>query len=283
MSTRKKGSMLGKGLGLLISLGVLAVIAGVLFLMLFVSKIDEGNVGVVYSIKGGVQEETLSPGWHIVGMTDNVIEYPVRTQNKNYDSLAVATIDGKTIYMPVSLNFSVDPSSASAVYKKFGSVAIDDLVDGYIKTRVNDALRQTVSDYTVIETFGERIGDIKTETVDIAKEDLGRYGIIVEDIMLSAPSPDEETQKSVDERVRATQELERKKTDKLIATEEAERKKIEAEGEAEANRIIQESLSDEVLRQQLIEKWNGVNPITIGGEGVIVDLPQGEQQAPEEE
>lgn len=281
MSSRKKGSNVGKGLGLLVTLGVVAVIGLVAFLIIFVSKIDEGNVGVVYSINGGVQEETLSPGWHVVGATDRVLEYPVRTQNKNYDSLAVATIDGKTIYMPVSLNFSVDPAMASSVYKKFGSVPIDDLVEGYIKTRVNDALRQTVSDYTVIETFGERIGDIKTETVDIAKEDLGRYGIIVEDIMLSAPTPDEETQKSVDERVRATQELERKKTDKLIATEEAERKKIEAEGEAEANRIIQESLSDEVLRQQLIDKWNGTNPITIGGEGVIVDLPKGEP-APEE-
>lgn len=264
----------GKGLIALGVIGFIGFIGVIAFFMFFVSKIDEGNVGVVYSINGGVQEETLAPGWHITNVTDKVIEYPVRTQNKNYESLAVATIDGKTIHMPVSLNFSVDPASASAVYKKFGSVPIEDLVEGYIKTRINDALRQTVSDYTVIETFGERIGEIKAETIEIAKADLEKDGIIVEDVMLSAPTPDEETQKAIDERVRATQELERKKTDKLIATEEAERKKIEAQGEAEANRIVQESLSEEVLQQQLIGKWNGTNPISIGSEGgVIVDLP----------
>lgn len=271
MASRGKSS--GKGIYALISVGFIAFIGVIVFFMFFVSKIDEGNVGVVYSINGGVQDETLAPGWHITKITEKIIEYPVRTQNKNYESLAVATIDGKTIHMPVSLNFSVDPAKASAVYKKFGSVHIEDLVEGYIKTRINDALRQTVSDYTVIETFGERIGEIKAETIEIAKADLEKDGIIVEDVMLSAPTPDEETQKAIDERVRATQELERKKTDKLIATEEAERKKIEAQGEAEANRIVQESLSEEVLQQQLIGKWSGTNPISIGGEGVMVDLP----------
>ena len=101
--------------------------------------------------------------------------------------------------------------------------------------------------------------------------------------MLSAPQPDAETQKAIDDRVKATQELERKKTDKLIATEEAERKRIEAEGEAEANRIIQESLSEEVLMQQLIEKWSGAQPISIGGEGVMIDLPQAPAETDEEE
>lgn len=265
--------MNGKFIGFLSVVGI-AVVAGIVALVFLVSKVDNGNVGVVYSISGGVQEDVLGQGWHVVSPTERVIEYPVRTQNKNYESLAVATTDGKTINMPVSLNYHVDPERASAVYKKFGSVSVEDLEDGYIKTRVNDALRQTVSNYTVIETFGERIGDIKLETIDLALADLEKDGIIVEDIMLSAPQPDEETQAAINDRVKATQELERKKTDKQIATEEAERRKIEAQGEAEANRIVEESLTDKVLQQQLIGKWNGTNPIQIGSEGVIVDLPQ---------
>lgn len=263
-----------------IGVGAIVLAGLIVGLILMISKVENGHVGVIYSINGGVQDEVLGQGWHLVYPTERVIEYPVRTQNKNYESLAVATIDGKTINMPVSLNYHVDSEKASAVYKKFGNVTIEDLEEGYIKTRINDALRQTVSDYTVIEAFGERIGDIKLETIEIAKEDLEKDGIIIEDIMLSAPQPDAETQKAIDDRVKATQELERKKTDKLIATEEAERKRIEAEGEAEANRVVQESLSEEVLMQQLIEKWNGTQPISIGGEGVIVDLPQAQ---PEEE
>lgn len=266
----------GKFYGL-IGAVVVFIAVTVVGLVMLISKVDNGNVGVVYSINGGVQDEVLGQGWHLTSPTERVIEYPVRTQNKNYESLAVATIDGKTVNMPVSLNYHVNSETASAVYKKFGSVSVEDLEDGYIKTRINDALRQTVSNYTVIETFGERIGDIKLETIEIAKADLEKDGIIIEDIMLSAPQPDDETQAAINDRVKATQELERKKTDKQIATEEAERLKIEATGEAEANRIVEETLTEKVLQQQLIDKWNGSNPIQIGGEGVIVDLPQNEE------
>ena len=258
----------------LVGVIVIAIIGGITALIFMVSKIDTGHVGVVYSINGGVQDEVLGQGWHIVSPTDRVIEYPVRTQNKNYEHLSVATTDGKTIHMPVSINYHVDPERASAVFNKFGNVPVETLEDGYIKTRINDALRNTVSDYTVIEAFGERIGDIKLEVIELAKADLDKDGIIIEDIMLAAPEPDTETQAAIDDRVRATQELERKITDIEIAKSEAERKRIEAEGEAEANRIIQESLSEEVLQQQLIEKWKGNYPIQIGGEGVIIDLPK---------
>lgn len=261
------------------AIGVILIGAVIAFFLFFTSIVSNGNVGVIYSLSGGVQEETLPQGFHVIGGTDRVIEYPVRTQNKNYESLAVATIDGKTVNMPVSLNYSVDPEQASAVYRKFGSVPIEDLEEGYIKTRINDALRQTVANYTVIEVFGERIGDIKAETIELAKADLAQYGIMIEDVMISAPSPDKETQKAIDNRVQATQELERKKTDKAIAAEEAERRKIEAQGEAEANRIVEESLTDKVLQQQLIEKWSGQQAITIGGDaGVIVDLPKPESE-----
>ncbi len=266
-----------------IGVGILVLAGLIAGLILMVSKVENGHVGVIYSINGGVQEEVLGQGWHLVYPTERVIEYPVRTQNKNYESLAVATIDGKTINMPVSLNYHVDSEKASAVYKKFGNITIEDLEEGYIKTRINDALRQTISEYTVIQAFGERIGDIKLQTIEVAKADLEKDGIIIEDIMLSAPQPDAETQKAIDDRVKATQELERKKTDKLIATEEAERKRIEAEGEAEANRVIQESLSEEVLMQQLIEKWSGTQPISIGGDGVMIDLPQPQPEEKTEE
>ncbi|WBF81186.1 hypothetical protein FMLHJGGC_00133 [Staphylococcus phage BSwM-KMM1] len=47
---------------------------------------------------------------------------------------------------------------------------------------------------------------------------------------------------------------------------------MEAKGEKKANDIRSESLTDEVLQQQLIEKWNGKQPIQIGGDGTIVDV-----------
>src|SRR5699024_12591717 len=104
-----------------IGVGAIVLAGLIVGLILMVSKVENGHVGVIYSINGGVQDEVLGQGWHLVYPTERVIEYPVRTKIKHYESLEVATIDGKTINMPVSLNYHVDSEKASAVYKKFGN------------------------------------------------------------------------------------------------------------------------------------------------------------------
>lgn len=44
---------------------------------------------------------------------------------------------------------------------------------------------------------------------------------------------------------------------------DAEKKKVEAQGEAEANALLQQSLTDQIIAQQFIEKWNGQLPTTM--------------------
>lgn len=258
------------------AVGVILIGAVIAFFLFFATIVDNGNVGVVYSLNGGVQDEVKGQGFHVVGFTDRVIEYPVKTQTKQYDNLATSTSDGKTLNLPISISYSVDQEKASSVYRKFGNVSVEELEEGYIKTRINDALRHVVSQYTVIETLGEKTGEIKTATLEKAKEDLANSGFVVEDIVINAPQPDAETQAAIDDRVKASQELERAEIDLEKSKKEAERLQVQSQGEADANKIIEESLTDKVLQQQLIEKWSGENPIQINGDGVIVDLPQSE-------
>lgn len=54
-----------------------------------------------------------------------------------------------------------------------------------------------------------------------------------------------------------------------IAKAKAEKSKVEAQAEADANRIVNESLTDNVIKQHLIDKWDGKSPITIGGESIV--------------
>ena len=61
-----------------------------------------------------------------------------------------------------------------------------------------------------------------------------------------------------------------------LTTQKNENERIisEAEAMAEANRILSESLTDEVLKQQYYEKWDGKLPnvMTGSGSGVMVDV-----------
>lgn len=69
-----------------------------------------------------------------------------------------------------------------------------------------------------------------------------------------------------------TQEIENNKN---IAKAEAEAKAkvIEAEGEAEANQKLEESLSDKVLKDKYIDKWNGELPNAVtDGSSIITDI-----------
>ena len=45
-----------------------------------------------------------------------------------------------------------------------------------------------------------------------------------------------------------------------------------AEAEAEANRLVEESLTDNILKDKTIEKWNGELPKVTGENGMMLDI-----------
>ena len=252
-------------------LGFLAII-GFIILLMCITKIPQGHVGVVYSVNG-VKEDTKSPGWHLTAPFDKVNKYPTKTQTHKYKDLNVATSDGKNLQMDIDVSYKVDATKAVDLFNRFGSADIEELQKGYLRSRVQDNVRQAVSKYSVIDAFGVKTGEIKKDTLDSLNKNLEKQGFVIEDIALSSPKADNNTQKAIDSRVKANQELERTKVDKQIAEQNAKKQEIQAKGEKRANEIREESLSNEILQQQLIEKWDGKQPITYpNSNGVILDM-----------
>lgn len=252
-------------------IGFLAII-GFIILLMCITKIPQGHVGVVYSVNG-VKEDTKSPGWHLTAPFDKVNKYPTKTQTHKYKDLNVATSDGKNLAMDIDVSYKVDATKAVDLFNRFGSADIEELEKGYLRSRVQDNVRQAISKYSVIDAFGVKTGEIKQDTLDKLNKNLQKQGFIIDDIALSSPKADKNTQKAIDERVKANQELERTKVDKQIAEQNAKKKEVEAKGTKKANDIVNESLSDKVLQQQLIEKWDGKQPITYpNSNGVILDM-----------
>lgn len=60
----------------------MAAIAGGIYVGVSMTKVDQGEVGVVYTMKEGVQKETLNPGYHWVGPFAKVKDYPVAQQQR---------------------------------------------------------------------------------------------------------------------------------------------------------------------------------------------------------
>lgn len=58
----------------------MAAVFGGGYTVMSLTNVGQGEVGVVWSMKDGVQEEVLGPGLHFVGPFDKVKDYPVSQQ-----------------------------------------------------------------------------------------------------------------------------------------------------------------------------------------------------------
>lgn len=248
------------------------IIGGLVVTNMFVEKVDVGTVGVVYNIDG-VEDTTLSQGWHMVAPFDKVIEYPVKTKTISYDSVPVATSDGKNIDIDVAFNFNIDATKAVDMYNKFGAVSVDSIADGFLRTRLRDSARQVISKYSVIDIYGEKSSEAQAQIQTKFAEDVEKLGFVIEGLTLGVPKADETTQASINERVKASQQLEAKNTQIETAKKEAERLAIEAQGISDYNKKISESLTDKVLQKQTVEKWDGKLPTVSGSDSMMIQVP----------
>lgn len=272
MSAGQKG-------GAIVAFGL---VLGLLFVLLFTERIENGNVGIVYSASGGVKEEVLVPGWHVIGLFDKVNEYPTKLRTVDSKNMVVSTSDGKNIKMDINYTYSISPTDVVAIYKEFGSLPVEELEKGYIKRRLLDATRNVISNYSLIEIYGKESSRAQNEIKDLFSKNIRSKGFEVSEIGLGAPKPDKATQAAIDSRVKASQELDKKKTDlaiakaeaeqkKVQATSEAEQKLINARAEAESNTQIAKSITKELVEYEKAKKWNGSYVEVQGSDSVIVD------------
>lgn len=274
---------------LVISL-ILAIVL-VLGFLLFVEKVDEGKVAVVYSPSGG-SKEVLSAGWHLIGLMEKTTEYPIRVQTMK-NSVSVSTTDGKKLKMSVRYQMQVDKKKVLNIFKELGSQNVEDIQEGYLYNKLYKSSRDVVSGYTVLDIYGSKSGEASQAITDKFAKEVKDMGFIITDVTLGTPEADAETQKSIDARVKASQENELKKTQienakldseqkRIVAEGEAAAGIIQAEGEAKANEVLQQSISPELLQKEYIEKWDGKEPLVKGeGTSAIINVPEQETEEKE--
>lgn len=107
------------------------------------------------------------------------------------------------------------------------------------------------------------------------------YGIAIVEANIVRTTPSEEVMKKIDAKVQAQQEKEKAELDKATAQAQAETNKVKAEGEAavkieqargqaEANRLVSESITDELIRMKEAEARLEHGWITVQGADVVV-------------
>ena len=261
-------------------------------------KIAPGYAGVVYNMDGGVEDNVLPQGYHVVAPWKKVTAYPISTETVYYtksadgkesgetadNSINVNTKDGKQVNVSVTYSFHMDADNLPAVFTKFRGQSTAKIEAGYVKNEMYQAINEVTSQYSLMELVGDKRPEINAKIYNKFRTSLEPFGIIIETFNLSDVVPDEQTKDAIQKVVNAQNVLEQAKIEKQTAEVEAEKARIqargradaaliEAEGQAQANLKLQQSLSEGILRQRAIEKWDGTFPQVMSDGGVLFNIP----------
>lgn len=253
--------------------------------------VSEGYVGIVLH-NGEMQDDILYPGKHHLGIFG--IGYEVVMMDTRWQSYSISTSafskDIQQVDLIVSVNYQIQKQGVQKIYREVG----EDYADKIIKPRMLDALKSVIAKYSAEELIAKR-QEISYQVLDLIKEQLLFYELNVREVAIEDIDFTDAYTDAIEAKQVATQKLLQFKTEQeqltLQKEEEAKRNKIEAENkleiakleadaiaytaekQAEANKMLGESMTPELLDYYKLDKWDGQLPKIVGGEMVpIVDV-----------
>ena len=223
--------------------------------------INAGERGVLMRF-GQVQDEILGEGIHfIIPMLNTVEKLSVRVQKQEISAEA-SSKDLQDVFTDVVLNWHIVPQEANVIFQEIGNEQA--VAERIIQPAIEEILKAVIAKYTAEEIITERQA-VKTEVDHGLTTRLLTYHMVVDDISLVHVRFSDRFREAVEAKQIAEQEAKRAGFMALKAIKEAEVRVNLARGEAEAHRILNETLTSAILQRQTIEKWNGNLPLVIDG------------------
>jgi len=233
--------------------------------------VGAGERGVLLKF-GAVQDTVLNEGIHpIIPIVYTVEKLSVRVQSQEITAEA-SSKDLQDVYTDVALNWHILPEEAHLIFQQIGDR--NAIIQNIINPAVEEVLKAVMARYTAEEIITKR-GEVKTGVDRALIERLRPYHIGVDDISLVHVHFSNRFSDAVEAKQVAEQEAKRAEFVALKAIKEAEAKVNLAKGEAEAQQLLQQGLTPELLQRQAIERWNGNLPLVMSNDGTkLLDLRQ---------
>lgn len=248
----------------LIVLGVIAFI--IMFLgLLSVTTIRSGEVGIRVRF-GKVVDKSTSEGINFkIPVIERIERMNVKVQKAEVTTES-SSKDLQEVNMSVAVNYRIEAEKAVDLYKNVGK----GYVDVVLAPAIQESIKAVTSKYTAEELITNR-SEVSEKCMEELSKKVSKYGLLVSDFNITNFGFSPEFDKAIEEKqiaeqkvLTAKQELEREKI-------EAEKKIVAAEAEKKANELKQKTLTDNIIKEKFIEKWDGKLP-SVTGSGTIVDI-----------
>ena len=216
-----------------------------------------------------------------VGNEQLVLSKDERDGSEGDDSFAVATADNANISISFQMSYRYDSAKVIDTYKNFKGMNGEDIVNTRVRTVLKAKVSEITTDYSMMDLYSGNRNAINSKLTDFLNQELHeQFGIEVIDASIIDVHPDAQLQQTIADRVTALQKKQQAEAEQetikvqnetklMQARAEAEAKQIAAEAEAKANRVIAESITENLLKKMEMEARQEHGWVEVQGSSVV--------------
>lgn len=233
----------------------LPTVIGIILAIVLISKsavtIGSGQAGVLYKTFGdGVvtDEPPLGEGFHLVAPWNKVFIYEVR-QQEVFEKMKVLSSNGLDIQLDASAWFQPKYSELGKLHQEKS----EEYKDRILLPAIRSAARSVVGRYTPEQLYSTKRDAIQQEIFAETKRIVDDQYIQLNEILVRDVTLPGTIKDAIERKLKQEQQSLEYEFRLVSAAKEADRQRIEAQGKADANKILSASLTDKILQDKGIE------------------------------
>ena len=227
------------------------IIFAVIILAKSAITIGSGEAGVLYKVfDGGVvtDQPPLGEGFHIIAPWNKVIIYEIR-QQELFEKMKVLSSNGLEIQIDASAWYKPITEDLGKLHQEKG----ENYLERIIQPAIRSAARSVVGRYTPEQLYSSKRDAIQEEIYEETKKILDKQFVQLNEVLVRDVTLPGTIKDAIERKLKQEQESLEYEFRLVTAQKEAERQIIEAQGKADANRILSASLTDKILSDKGIE------------------------------
>ncbi|MFI5187018.1 MAG: prohibitin family protein [Chitinophagales bacterium] len=256
---RTIASMARYGRGLILG-GLVVMIIGI-SLSCFI-QVDAGEVGVK-KLFGNVQPDVLGSGLHFINPLYEVQRLDVKTQNytmsgvhdegqkQGDDAIRVLTADGLEVTIDLTVLYRLIPTEAPKLLRETGADYEYKIVRPISRTEIRD----NAVYYEAVALYSSKRDEFQNRIFKSIEDEFKKRGLLLENLLVRNITLPEAVKNTIEQKIQAEQEAQKMQFVLQKEKQEADRKRIEAQGIADYQHIISESLTDKQLQYEQIKAY----------------------------
>ena len=227
------------------------IVVGIIFISKSAISIESGKAGVLFKTFGGgvvTDEPALGEGFHLIAPWNKVFVYEVR-QQELFEKMKVLSSNGLDIQLEVSAWYMPQIDKLGDLHQQKGQ----EYLSRVILPSLRSAARSVVGRYTPEQIYSSKRDVIQNEVFDETKKILDDQFIQLNEVLVRDVTLPTTIKNAIEKKLKQEQEFLEYEFTIQKAEKEAERQRIDAEGKATANKILNASLSENILKEKGIQ------------------------------